>query len=102
MHIIEILLLLLGATILTHAQSLSLAAQSAQATNEVKYFCGKWAGSPNPQNVPTAQQLPASDLVRRFFIEPQLTNPPYKPIIATEEKVQIPKLWGNSKSALKR
>lgn len=41
-----------------------------------------------------------SDMTKRFFVEPQLTNPPFRPDIVTEPKVQVPKFWGNSKSIM--
>ncbi len=96
MHFVTVLSFSLTLLGLSQAQTLSIAAQPSQAANVVTRFCGKWAGSPNPADVPVQQQLPISDFVKRFFIEPQLTNPPYKPFMATEEKVQIPKIWGNS------
>ncbi len=74
-----------------------LLTSSTLAQAAVNHWCGTWAGAPNPANVPTEQQLPANDTTRRFFVEPQLLKVPYAPIIASEPKVQIPKLWGNSK-----
>ena len=85
-------------SILLAASSLSLAQTQANndTENAANHWCGKWAGSPNPADVPTAQQLPPSDYIRRFFVEPQLQRTPFAPIVATEPKVQIPKIWGNS------
>ena len=64
--------------------------------NAADYWCGRWAGSPEPADVPTGQQLPVTDFTRRFFVEPQLQRTPFAPVVATEPKVQIPKIWGNS------
>ncbi|KAL9130934.1 MAG: hypothetical protein Q9175_006890 [Cornicularia normoerica] len=58
-------------------------------------FC-QWAGSPKASDVPTGQQLPSMDDTRRFFVEPQLQRVPFAPIVATEPKVQVPKIWGNN------
>lgn len=80
----------------TTASLLAISLAVAQ-TNAVDHWCGDWAGAPKPENVPSAQQLPANDTTKRFFVEPQLTKVPYAPIIASEPKVQIPKLWGNGK-----
>ena len=65
-----------------------------QSSND--YVCGEWAGRLNPTDLPTVPQLAAKDKTVRFFVEPQLMDPPFQPITATEPKVQIPKLWGNS------
>ncbi|CAF9923075.1 hypothetical protein IMSHALPRED_005845 [Imshaugia aleurites] len=85
-------------SILLAASSQSLAQTQANndTENAANHWCGKWAGSPNPADVPTAQQLPPSDYIRRFFVEPQLQRTPFAPIVATEPKVQIPKIWGNN------
>lgn len=96
MHLCSASYVLFHIFAITRAQLLNAATQPTQAANVVNHYCGKWAGSPNPRDVPVQQQLPTSDFVKRLFIEPQLTNPPYRPFIAPEEKVQIPKLWGNS------
>lgn len=95
-------ILVLAATAgLCRAQTL-LAPASAQAPaenstdNAADHWCGRWAGSPEPADVPTGQQLPVSDYTRRFFVEPQLQRTPFAPVVATEPKVQIPKIWGNS------
>ena len=72
-------------------------AQADSATdNAADHWCGEWAGSPVPADVPGAQQLPQPDFTKRFFVEPQLLRTPFAPIMATEPKVQVPKLWGNS------
>ena len=72
-------------------------AQADSATdNADDHWCGAWAGSPVPADVPSAQQLPPPDFTKRFFVEPQLTRTPFAPIMASEPKVQVPKLWGNS------
>ena len=71
---------------------------STLAANDQTYWCGKWAGAPNANDVPVGQQLPASDYTRRFFVEPQLQRVPFAPVSASEPKVQIPKIWGNSES----
>ncbi|KAL8865118.1 MAG: hypothetical protein Q9174_007060, partial [Haloplaca sp. 1 TL-2023] len=64
------------------------------------HWCGAWAGSPDPADAVGPQQLPRYDFTRRFFVEPQLTRVPFSPVMATEEKIQIPKLWGNNKFRL--
>ena len=64
--------------------------------NKADHWCGEWAGSPNHADVPVSGQLPGPDYTRRFFAEPQLQRVPFSPIVATEPKVQIPKVWGNS------
>ena len=84
--------LLTAATCLWHAH-----AQADNSTeNANDHWCGTWAGSPTPADVPTGQQLPPIDYTRRFFVEPQLQRTPFAPVVATEPKVQIPKIWGNS------
>lgn len=71
----------------------------SQATNDDdQYWCGQWAGAPNPADVPAEQQLPVRDSFKRLFIEPQLQRTPFSPVQATEPKVQVPKIWGNSAS----
>lgn len=62
------------------------------------HWCGDWAGSPNPANMPDAQQLPNQrDLEKRFFVEPQLAK--FAPAPPNIQKVQIPKMWGNGASS---
>ena len=94
MHLIAVASILVAAAGLCQAQ-VELAAENT-TDNAANHWCGKWAGSPNPTDVPSAQQLPASDYLRRFFVEPQLQRTPFAPVVATEPKVQIPKIWGNS------
>ena len=86
---------------LSYAQS-SPSPASLNAGNDVDHWCGSWAGKPNPSNVPTGQQLPVDDFTRRFFVEPQLQKTPFSPIIASEPRVQIPKLWGNGRFSRSR
>lgn len=58
------------------------------------HWCGKWAGSPTPANIPDAQQLPdPRDLEKHFFVEPQLAK--FAPAPPGIKPVQIPKIWGN-------
>lgn len=83
-------------SILVAAAGLCQAQDENSTDNAANHWCGKWAGSPEPADVPTGQQLPPIEDTRRFFIEPQLQRVPFSPIIATEPKVQIPKIWGNS------
>ena len=94
MHLIAVASILVAAAGLCQAQ-VEIAAENS-TDNAANHWCGKWAGSPNPTDVPSAQQLPASDYLRRFFVEPQLQRTPFAPVVATEPKVQIPKIWGNS------
>ena len=94
MRLLAIALTLVAATGLCQAQvELS---EDNSTVNAANYWCGKWAGSPKPADVPSAQQLPPSDSTRRFFVEPQLQRAPFAPVVATEPKVQVPKIWGNS------
>ncbi|CAD6584008.1 MAG: hypothetical protein ASARMPRED_001576 [Alectoria sarmentosa] len=87
--------ILLTATIsLWHAHAQT--DNSTDNDNAANHWCGAWAGSPKPADVPSAQQLPPSDYTRRFFVEPQLQRTPFAPVVATEPKVQIPKIWGNN------
>ena len=102
MHIPAISYIALSVLTVVKAQTLSIAAQPSQAANANNFFCGNWAGSPRAQDVPAEQLLPAADYIKRFFVEPQLTDPPYRPLMASEPRVQIPKLWGNSKFHLQR
>ncbi|KAL9073104.1 MAG: hypothetical protein Q9161_003158 [Pseudevernia consocians] len=90
MHFIAITSILFAAAGLCHAQ-----AENA-TDNKADHWCGKWAGSPEPADVPTGQQLPPIDYTKRFFVEPQLLRVPFSPIYATEPKVQVPKIWGNN------
>ena len=69
---------------------------TATVTADPTYWCGNWAGTPDPANVPTSGQLPVGDHLKRFFVEPQLQRVPFAPIMASEPKVQVPKIWGNS------
>ena len=83
----------------TSAQTQPIQNSSLESTpNAGTYWCGGWAGSPNPTDVPSPKQLPTIDHIERIFVEPQLTNPPFAPFTATEPTVQIPKIWGNSES----
>lgn len=92
MHLHTLTSILATATSLWQAQ-----AQADNSTvNAADHWCGKWAGSPQPADVPTGQQLPPNDYTRRFFVEPQLQRTPFAPVVATEPKVQIPKIWGNN------
>ena len=90
MHLFTVTSILVVAAGLCHAQA------DDSATNADNHWCGNWAGSPKPEDVPTAGQLPNLDYQRRQFIEPQLQRTPFSPVMASEEKVQIPKIWGNS------
>lgn len=69
---------------------------TATVTADPTHWCGNWAGAPDPANVPSGGQLPVGDHMRRFFVEPQLQRVPFAPIMASEPKVQVPKIWGNS------
>ena len=69
---------------------------TAPVLADTTHWCGNWAGAPNPSNVPSSGQLPRADYTKRFFVEPQLQRAPFSPVIATEAKVQVPKIWGNS------
>ena len=62
------------------------------------HWCGAWAGKPNPRDLPQDQLLPQRDYKKLFFVEPQLTSPPFRPLMGSEPKVQIPKIWGNGES----
>lgn len=73
----------------------SQAATTIVAADKPNHWCGRWAGSPRPADAPVSGQLPGPDYTRRFFAEPQLQRVPFSPIVATEPKVQIPKIWGN-------
>ena len=100
MHLSTAAYLLATSLALCQAQTLSTPASAAasQVAAGPDHWCGDWAGKPTPSNVPSGQQLPADDPIRRFFVEPQLQKVPFSPIIASEPKVQIPKIWGNGKS----
>ena len=95
MHLLALTSLLAASASLCQAQT-----EDTNATDSVSagptHWCGNWAGAPNPANVPTAGQLPRGDYDKRLFIEPQLQRVPFSPVIATEAKVQVPKIWGNS------
>ncbi|KAL8992587.1 MAG: hypothetical protein Q9169_006985 [Polycauliona sp. 2 TL-2023] len=78
------------------ASAIPEAAAPARLATGTDHWCGKWAGSPDPSDAVGPQQLPPYDFTRRFFVEPQLQRVPFAPIQATEPKVQVPKLWGNS------
>ncbi|KAF6236900.1 hypothetical protein HO173_005191 [Letharia columbiana] len=88
--------LLAFTSILVAAAGLCQAQAENSTENAADHWCGKWAGSPEPADVPTAQQLPPFDYTRRFFVEPQLQRTPFAPVVATEPKVQVPKIWGNN------
>ena len=92
MHLRAITSILVAATSLWQAQ----AQEDNSTDNAPDHWCGKWAGEPEPTDVPSRQQLPQIDYIKRFFVEPQLLRVPFSPIYATEPKVQIPKIWGNS------
>ena len=64
--------------------------------NADQHWCGPWAGSPNPADVPSEQLLPGRDDAKRFFVEPQLQRVPFSPVQSVEPKVQVPKIWGTS------
>ncbi|KAL8879495.1 MAG: hypothetical protein Q9198_002899 [Flavoplaca austrocitrina] len=81
---------------ITGAAAVPEAAAPAQVAAGTDHWCGAWAGSPNPSDVVGPQQLPPYDFTRRFFVEPQLQRVPFAPLVATEPKIQVPKLWGNS------
>ncbi len=103
MHLLTVSSILLAATSLSHAQTGTYLPDAQTGTpvasdNAAKYWCGNWAGSPEPAEVPDAGLLPARDLTRRLFVEPQLQKVPFSPIVASEPKVQVPKIWGNSMS----
>lgn len=100
MRLFAIASILIAATGLCQAQVEVSAENSTE--NADNHWCGKWAGSPNPADAPSIQQLPQVDYTRRFFVEPQLQRTPFAPIVATEPKVQIPKIWGNSMICLSR
>lgn len=78
------------------ASAIPEAAAPARVAAGQDHWCGKWAGSPDPLDVVGPQQLPPYDFTRMFFVEPQLQRVPFAPVVATEPKVQVPKLWGNS------
>ena len=83
-------------TICLLSASLAFLFQTVAAADD--HWCGPWAGKPDPAMVPFGQQLPQWDLVKRLFIEPQLQKVPFSPVIGSETRVQIPKIWGNGKS----
>ena len=89
MHLVPITSILLAAASLCESQAVS-------AYKDANCTCGNWAGSPEPADVPIDAQLPIRDYTRRFFVEPQLLHAPFAPIMASEPKVQVPKIWGNS------
>lgn len=66
------------------------------AADKPNHWCGQWAGSPRPADAPVSGQLPSPDYTKRLFAEPQLQRVPFAPIVASEPKVQVPKVWGNS------
>lgn len=90
MHLLAIAYLLIAAAGSCRAQA------DNSTDNAAAYWCGPWAGSPEPADVPVDQQLPTRDYTRRFFVEPQLQRTPFAPVVAQEPKVQVPKIWGNS------
>lgn len=94
MHLLALTSILVAAAGLCHAQA------DNSTDNAADHWCGKWAGSPNPGDVPTGQQLPVIDFTRRLFVEPQLQRTPFAPVTATEDKVQVPKIWGNSRPSI--
>ena len=89
-------LLALTSVLIVAAAGLCQAQADSATDNEADHWCGEWAGSPAPADVPTPQQLPPYDFAKRFFVEPQLLHTPFAPIMASEPKVQVPKIWGNS------
>lgn len=91
MHLLALTSILVAAAGLCQAQA------DNSTDNAADHWCGNWAGSPNPGDVPTGQQLPVIDFTRRLFVEPQLQRTPFAPVTATEAKVQVPKIWGNSR-----
>lgn len=95
MHLLALASILAASASLCQAQT-EETNTTATVTADPTHWCGNWAGAPNPANVPTAGQLPSDDLLRRFFVEPQLQRAPFAPIMASEPKVQVPKIWGNS------
>ena len=93
MHLLTVTSILIASAGFCHSQP----ATTIVAANKPDHWCGQWAGSPKPADAPVSGQLPSSsDYTRRFFVEPQLQRVPFSPIVATEPKVQIPKVWGNS------
>ena len=96
MHLLTVTSILIAAAGFCQSQP----ATTIVAANKPNHWCGQWAGSPKPADAPVSGQLPAPDYTKRFFAEPQLQRVPFSPIVAREEKVQIPKLWGNSRFPL--
>ena len=92
MHLLTVTSILVATASLCHSQV------TAVNANKPNHWCGQWAGSPRLEDRPRSQQLPPFDYTRRFFVEPQLLNTPFAPIMASEPKVQVPKIWGNSMS----
>ena len=88
--------LLTVTSIVIAAASLCQSRPADTPDNRQNHWCGQWAGSPRPADVPVSGQLPGPDDTKRFFVEPQLQRAPFAPIMASEPKVQIPKIWGNS------
>ena len=95
MHLLALAAILAASASLCQAQTEETNA-TAPVQADPNHWCGNWAGAPNPSNVPSSGQLPAADYTKRFFVEPQLQRAPFAPVIATEAKVQVPKIWGNS------
>ena len=89
-------LLALTSVLIVAAAGLCQAQADSATDNAADHWCGQWAGSPAPSDAPSPQLLPPPDYTRRFFIEPQLERTPFAPVMATEPKVQIPKIWGTS------
>ena len=95
MHLLALASILAAGASLCQAQTEETNATDAVSAGPT-HWCGNWAGAPNPANVPTAGQLPRGDYDKRLFLEPQLQRVPFSPVIASEAKVQVPKIWGNS------
>ena len=91
MHLLTVTSILIAAAGFCHSHP----ATAIVPANKPNYWCGQWAGSPKPADAPVSGQLPGADYEKRFFVEPQLQRVPFSPIVATEPKVQIPKVWGN-------
>ena len=92
MHLLTVTSILIASAGFCQSQP----ATTIVAANKPNHWCGQWAGSPKAADAPVSGQLPEPDYTRRFFAEPQLQRVPFSPIVATEPKVQIPKVWGNS------
>ena len=89
MHLVAITSFLVAAVALCHAQGTAI-------VNAVDHWCGQWAGALDIADAIPDQLLPGtypSD--KKLFIEPQLQRVPFSPVMGPEERIQVPKLWGN-------